>query len=100
MIDNKKNIKKQEMERKEALMRIVIGIISGIIIYIWTYIIFAFIIANLFYTLIKGRRSKDISYLCEIYNTQIYSFWRYMTFVSNKRPFPFENLMKNMSKFE
>ena len=65
----------------------------------WTYVIFAFIVVNLVYTLIKGKRSKEIAELCETYNTQLYVFWRYMTFVSNERPFPFESLTKNLSKF-
>jgi hypothetical protein len=92
--------KSEESERSESLMRIVVGVISGIIFYLWTYAIGAFILVNFFYTLIKGQRSKDVANLCEIYNSQIYSFWKYMTFVSNKRPFPFENMTKNISKFE
>ena len=95
----KKKSLKQEAERSEALMRIVIGFVSGIILYFWTYVIFAFIVVNLVYTLIKGKRSKEIAELCETYNTQLYVFWRYMTFVSNERPFPFESLTKNLSKF-
>lgn len=91
---------KKDNERKEAWMRIIIGIVSGIIFYFWTYVIIAFSIFNFLYTLIKGKRSKDVSELCEVYNTQLYSFWRYITFVSNKRPFPFEKLEKNISKFE
>ena len=95
----KKKSLKQEAERSEALMRIIVGFVSGIILYIWAYIIFAFIVVNLVYTLIKGKRSKEIAELCETYNTQLYVFWRYMTFVSNERPFPFESLTKNLSKF-
>jgi hypothetical protein len=95
----KKFTKKQEKERSEALMRILIGIVSGIIFYIWAYVILLFIIVNLIYTLIKGQRSKEISELCEIFNTQIYVFWRYITFVSNERPFPFESLTENFSEF-
>lgn len=95
----KKKSLKQEAERSESLMRIVIGFVSGIILYFWTYVIFAFIVVNLVYTLIKGKRSKEIAELCETYNTQLYVFWRYMTFVSNERPFPFESLTKNLSKF-
>ncbi len=90
----------EESERSESLMRIVVGIISGIIFYVWMYVIGIFIIVNLIYTLIKGQRSKEIADMCEIYNTQIYVFWRYMTFVSNVRPFPFEGLTKNFSEFE
>lgn len=96
----KKNTKKQEIERKEALMRIIVGVVSGIILYFWGYVILVFIIANIFYTLIKRNKSADISGLCEIFNSQVYSFLRYMTFVSNERPFPFGKLEKNISKIE
>ena len=34
-----------------------------------------------------------------IANTQVYIFIRYMTFVTNERPFPFNGLTKSMSKF-
>jgi hypothetical protein len=96
----KKFTKKQEKERGEALMRIVVGIVSGIIFYVWMYVVGVFIIVNLIYTLIKGNRSKEIAEFCEIFSTQFYIFWRYITFVSNERPFPFESLKENMSKFE
>ena len=94
-----KKEEKEKAERNEALMRIVVGIVSGIIFYVWAYVILLFIIVNLIYTLIKGQKSKDIAELCEIFNTQIYVFWRYMTFVSNERPFPFESLTENFSEF-
>jgi hypothetical protein len=96
----KKFNKKQEAERSEALMRIVVGIVSGIIFYVWAYVIGVFIIVNLVYTLIKGQKSKEVAKLCENFNTQLYYFWRYMTFVSNTRPFPFESLAKDISKVE
>ncbi len=96
----KKKPKKEGHERSEALMRIVVGIISGIIFYFWSYVIIAFTIFNFLFTLIKGERSKEVAGLCEVYNTQIYTFYRYMTFVSNRRPFPFDKLEKDISKFE
>lgn len=99
MAKGKKN-KKKEMERSEALMRIVVGLVGGIIFYVWTYVIGIFVLVNLVYTLIKGEKSKDLAKLCETYNTQIYYYFRYMTFVSNERPFPFESLRKDLSKVE
>jgi hypothetical protein len=87
-------------ERTEALMRIVVGIISGIIIGVWRVLIKVFALVNLLITLFSGKRSKELAELCEIWNTQVYTFLRYMTFVSNKRPFPFNALKKNLSKFE
>ncbi len=87
-------------ERKEALMRIVVVIVSGIILGIWKALIHILVIVNCIITLIENKRNKGIAEFSEIWNTQIYIFLRYMTFVSNKRPFPFNELEKNISKFE
>ena len=86
--------------RKEILMRVVVAIISGIILGVWRYFIFAICIVNWIYTLFSGKKIQEIAELSEIWNTQIYTFLRYMTLMSNKRPFPFNKLTKNISKFE
>ena len=86
-------------ERTEALMRIVVGIVSGIIIGVWKIFIKILVIVNVLIALFTGKRNKDVAELCEIWNTQFYILLRYMTFVSNKRPFPFSSLEKNLSKF-
>jgi hypothetical protein len=87
-------------ERKEILIRIFVAIISGIILGVWRWFILLIGIVNWVYTLFVGKRIKQISELSEIWNTQIYVFLRYMTLVTNERPFPFRNLTKNMSKFK
>ncbi len=76
-----------------------VGIISGIILSIWKVLIQIFGIINWIITIITGKRNKGLAEFSEIWNTQTYIFLRYMTFVSNKRPFPFQALEKNMSKF-
>jgi len=38
--------------------------------------------------------------MCEIWNTQIYIYLKYLTIVSNQKPFPFEKLTKKISRFE
>ena len=86
-------------ERKEALMRIVVGIVTGFILGIWKMAVQIVAILNLFIALFTRQRNKDLAEFCEIWNTQMYDFLRYMTFVSNKRPFPFNSLEKNLSKF-
>lgn len=87
-------------ERKEALIRILIGIISGIIIGIWGSLVKFLAFLNWIMVLITQKRNKGIAEFCEIWNTQAYTFLRYMTFVTNKRPFPFNQLKKNLTKFE
>ncbi|MBS3071070.1 DUF4389 domain-containing protein [Candidatus Pacearchaeota archaeon] len=87
-------------ERIEALMRIIVTIVSGIILSVWKWFVTVLIVINFFFTLFAGRRLKEVAELSEIWNTQWYIFQRYIIFVSNKRPFPFRKLEKSMSKYE
>lgn len=87
-------------ERKEALMRILVAIISGIILGVWTGLIQILALFHWIYVIITGKRIQGLAEFCEIWNTQIYTYLCYLTFVSNKkRPFPFKGLYKNKSKF-
>jgi sorbitol-specific phosphotransferase system component IIC len=87
-------------ERKEAWMRILVAIVSGIILCLWSYVICALIVVNFIVTAVRGKRIKDLANFCEIWNTQVYVFTRYLSFTSNVRPMPFTSLAKNMSSFE
>jgi len=86
-------------ERLETLMRIIVLIVTGIILAVWRYLIVLFWVINFVWTLISGKRIKEIAELTEIWNTQVYIFMRYMNFVTNERPFPFRKLTKSMTKF-
>jgi len=86
-------------ERTEALMRIVVAIVSGVVLYVWGYLIGIFILINFIWTLISRKRIKDVAVLCEVWNTQQYAYFRYLGFVTNERPFPFKKLKKSMTKF-
>ncbi len=90
---------KKEFEKKEALFRILVLIITGIILMVWRSLIIVLIIINWLIVLISGRRNKELALFCEYRNTEWYKFIRYMTFVSNERPFPFSK-MERMSKFK
>ena len=87
-------------ERTEVFMRIVVLIVTGIILAVWKWLIVVFVVVNWVYTLFAGKRLKELAELSEIWNTQWYIFQRYLIFVTNKRPFPFNRLEKSMSKFE
>ncbi len=86
-------------ERTEALMRIVVGIISGLVLGLWKALIQIIVLVLWFIAIFTGKRNKDLANFCEIWNTQVYIFLRYITFVSNERPFPFNSLGENMSQF-
>ena len=92
-------VQKKMSERQEALFRIVVAIVSGIILAVWRYLIVILVVINWLITLFTDKRNKDMADLCEYWNTEIYKYIRYLTFVSNKRPFPFSNV-ERLSKFE
>lgn len=86
-------------ERIEALMRILVAIITGIILSVWAYLIGVLVIINFIWTLISGKRIEGVAELCEIWNTQKYDYFKYVSFVNNERPFPFSKLRKSITKF-
>lgn len=79
-------------ERTEALMRIAVGIISGIIIGVWKILVSLIIIIHWFYVLFAGKRSKTLAEFCNLWAAQVYRLIRYMAFATNSRPFPFSEL--------
>jgi len=87
-------------ERKEALIRIVVLVVSGIILSIWKSLIQVLVLVHWIMVIFSGKRNQGLAEFSEIWNTQMYIFLRYMTFVSNKRPFPFDAIGKNISKYE
>ena len=89
---------KKLSERKEAWFRIIVAIASGIILYIWGWLIAVLAIASWIVAIISGKRNKELAEFSEYWNTECYRFMRYLTFVSNERPFPFSS-MDRMSKF-
>ena len=86
-------------ERIEALLRIVIGLVSGFVLGVWKILIIVIGIINWIIVIISGKRNRRLAEISEIWNTQKYLYLRYMIFVSNKRPFPFDALTKNLAKF-
>ncbi len=90
---------KNTIESSEVLMRIVVGIVSGFVLGVWKILVTVLAIVNFFIALTTNKPSKEIADFCEIWNTQTYVFLKYMTFVSNERPFPFKEMTKNISKF-
>jgi hypothetical protein len=91
---------KKVSERWEAWMRIIVGIITGIILGLWKVVVQILGFIHWIIVVITGKRNKAIADFSELWNTQMYIYLRYMTFVQNERPFPFGELSKEMSKFK
>jgi len=90
---------KRGVERREAWFRILVFIITGIILSAWSVLIKILSIINWFIAVISGKRNRGLAVFCEYWNTEVYKFLKYITFVTNSRPFPFSKLGK-ISKFE
>jgi hypothetical protein len=86
-------------ERKEAWFRIVIAIVSGIILHFWGIVVFIIGILNWIIVVFSGKREKGLAEFCESWNSETYKYYRYLTFMSNKRPFPFSDI-ERFSKFQ
>lgn len=86
-------------ERKEAWFRIIVLIITGVILYVLGYLTLILAIINWVIVVFSGKRNREIAEFCEYFNTEIYKYYRYLTFVSNERPFPFTDISR-MSKFK
>lgn len=84
-------------ERKQAWMRILVGIVSGIILYFWGIAVAAAAIIHWLIVVFSGKRKKRFAEFCEPWNTETYKYYRYLTFVSDKKPFPFSDI-ERMSK--
>lgn len=85
-------------ERKEAWFRIIVAIVSGVVLGLWKGLIEIIVVIHWLMVVFSGKRNKDLALFCEYFNTEAYKFIRYLTFVSNKRPFPFTKL-ERISKF-
>ena len=83
-------------ERGEAIVRIFVGIVSGIILGIWKIAVEILTIFHWIYVILTGERHEGIAKFSNKYCTQDYKFNRYITFATNERPFPFNESGKDI----
>ena len=92
--------KKLSPEKKEVWMRIPIFIVSGFILHVWGFFIAIFALVQFILILVENKSNKELLKMCNIYLIQLYAFVKYVTFLSDKRPFPFGELEKEIEKDE
>ena len=85
-------------ERKEAWFRIIVLIVSGIVLGVWNILIRVLAFVHWIIVVFSGKRNAELANFSEYWNTEAYKFVRYLTFVTNSRPFPFSK-MERFSKF-
>lgn len=84
----------KKSEKKEAWFRLLVLIISGIILYLWGYVILFLVILNWLIVVFSGKINKGIVEFCGIWVKEYCRFISYITFQTNERPFPFNPLVK------
>jgi hypothetical protein len=82
------------MNKKEIWMRIPVFILLGVILYVWGFFILIFSLVQLVVLLIEGKKEKEFSHISSMFSNQIYTFFKYITFLSDERPFPFSKMKK------
>ena len=87
-------------ERIEAILRIFIGIISGFILGLWKIIVQVVVLIHWIYVILTGKRNKALAEFSNRWVTFVYNYIRYMTFSTNKRPFPFNDFGEDVEKVE
>jgi hypothetical protein len=87
-------------ERREAFMRIVVGIVSGIILSIWKALVIVLSVFHWLYAIFTKKRNKGIAEFCNGWVNYVYTYYRYMAFTTNNRPFPFGDLKKAIEPIE
>ena len=93
-----KKKKKLSPETRGVLMRIPIFIVSGFILNIWGFFICIFSLVQLILILVEKKSNKELLRMCNVYIIQLYIFAKYVTFLSDKRPFPFGDLEKEIEE--
>jgi hypothetical protein len=91
--------RKKVFEREELLWRVLVGIVGGIVLGVWKALVFVLALINWITILITNERNKDLAVFCEYWNSEVYRYFKYLTCVTNERPFPFTP-MKTFGKFE
>ena len=87
-----------KLESKEALTRIPIVIVGGIIMGLWGALIMFVSFLNLIYALFTSKRHKELAKFCNFYIAYMYNFVRYATLTTNARPFPWNDFGKPIEK--
>ena len=89
-------LQKRTSERWEAIVRLPVALVSGIIIGLWKMLVEIVLIVHWFLVVITGRRNLDLANFSNSWITEYYRFVRYMYFTTNERPFPFTSRHKDV----
>jgi len=81
-------------DKKDIWMRIPIFIVSGAILHVWAFFILIFSLVQLVLLLLGNKKEKELSKMSSMFCDQAYCFFRYITFMSEEKPFPFGQIKR------
>ncbi|MCK9568338.1 DUF4389 domain-containing protein [Candidatus Pacearchaeota archaeon] len=82
------------MNKRELWMRIPVFILSGMILHVWGFFVLIFSLVQLVLLLVESKKEREFTHISSMFSNQIYIFFKYITFLSNERPFPFSKIKK------
>jgi hypothetical protein len=80
--------------KRNLWMRIPIFIVSGIILHVWGCFVLIFSLVQLILQLLGNKKEKEFLHISSMFSTQIYIFFKYISFLSEEKPFPWGKLGK------
>jgi len=80
--------------KRNIWMRIPVFFLSGIILYVWGFFILIFSLVQLVWLLINNKKEKVFLNISSMFSSQVYNFFRYVSFLSEEMPFPFGKIKK------
>jgi hypothetical protein len=84
--------------KRDIWMRIPVFIVSGAILYVWGFFVLIFSLVQLIFILTEKRKEKEFLNISSMFSNQVYCFFRYVSFISEEKPFPFEKIKKGKKK--
>jgi hypothetical protein len=75
-------------------MRIPVFIVSATILKVWGFFILMFALVQFILIILKKKKEKEFLSMSTMFSEQVYCFMRYITFISEEKPFPFSKIKK------
>ncbi len=80
------------INKRDVWMRIPIFIVSGAILNIWAFFVCIFALVQLVLILTNNKKEKEFSNISSMFSNQIYCFFKYISFISEEKPFPWRKI--------
>lgn len=81
----------EEYEKKSTWIKILFVAIFGVVFYITQFILFAVVVGQCLFSLFTGKPNEQLLKLGQNLSQYVHEILAFVTFNSDKRPFPFDD---------